>query len=94
MKRFVIMVKIVLGFIDVSSDFTLGFALLSGQYKLGLHFTSKTKEEYKNVANIDSIGWLVLALPWLAGLARITFLVADQPWRGVPLRRLVKRIAG
>ena len=89
-----LLLKIILGVVDVATDFISAFNLLSGQFKLGLYLASRTKEEYDNAPDIDNIGWLVLAIPWLPGLARILFVAVEDPWRGVPRKKLAMRVGG
>ena len=42
----VLILKVILGFIDVSSDVINGTIMVSGEYKLGLYFASSTREDY------------------------------------------------
>ena len=93
MKILMLLQKIFFGVLDVFLDFVTSINLISGQFRLGAYFASKTREEYDNAPDVDNLGWLVLAIPWLSGLARITFVGAGERWRGVHVKELVMRIA-
>ena len=83
-----------MGIIDVVSDFFNASNLISGQFTLGLYIASVTQGEYTHAPNFNNIGWLILAIPWLTGLARISFVALEEPWRGVPANELAMRKTG
>ena len=94
LSRYGVLLKLFLGILDVALDFISGFALISGQFALGFYFTTQNKEDYENALDVDKLGWLVLSLPFLSGLAYIAFVAVEESWKGVPVMQLAKRIVG
>ena len=95
-KTFLLTLKIIFGVVDVATDVILARNLLSGEFRLGLYFSSERREDYDHtVGQLDTeqLGWLVLVNPWLAGLARIMFVATEKNWRGVPFKDLAIRVA-
>ena len=49
----IVIIKIGLGVLDVASDVTSAFNLLSGEFALGLYFASQTRELYDNAPDVE-----------------------------------------
>ena len=49
----IVIIKIGLGVLDVASDVTSAFNLLSGEFALGLYFASQTRELYENAPDVE-----------------------------------------
>ena len=80
--------KIVLGSFDVGTDVASGYNLLSGQFALGLYFSSKTRELYNQAPDHTIWGCLSLALVWLPGLVRISILAASRMWKNMGAKNI------
>ena len=90
----VLILKVILGFFDVSSDIINGTIMVSGEYKLGLYFASGTREEYDLLPDTTVWGYQTLCLPWLPGLLRIIFLATDVQWGSLKWTEKLGMIAG
>ena len=90
----VLILKVILGVFDVSSDIINGTIMVSGEYKLGLYFASGTREEYDLLPDTTLWGYQTLCLPWLPGLLRIIFLATDVQWGSLKWTEKLKMIAG
>ena len=90
----VLILKVILGFLDVSSDIINGTIMVSGEYKLGLYFASGTREDYDLLPDPTVWGYQTLCLPWLPGLLRIIFLATDVEWGKLKWRKKIEMIAG
>ena len=90
----VLILKVILGFIDVSSDVINGTIMVSGEYKLGLYFASGTREDYDLLPDPTVWGYQTLCLPWLPGLLRIIFLATDVQWGSLKWTEMLGMIAG
>ena len=85
--------KIVLGSFDVGTDVASGYNILSGQFALGLYFSSKTRELYNQAPDNTIWGCLSLALVWLPGLVRISILAASRTWKNMGAKRILNQLA-
>ena len=90
----VLILKVILGIFDVSSDVINGTIMVSGEYKLGLYFASGTREEYDLLPDTTVWGYQTLCLPWLPGLLRIIFLATDVQWGSLKWTEKLGMIAG
>ena len=90
----VLILKVILGTFDVSSDIINGTIMVSGEYKLGLYFASGTREEYDLLSDTTVWGYQTLCLPWLPGLLRIIFLATDEQWGKLKWTKKFEKIAG
>ena len=90
----VLILKVILGIFDVSSDVINGTIMVSGEYKLGLYFASDTTEEYVLLPDTTVWGYQTLCLPWLPGLLRIIFLATDVQWGKLEWKKKFEMIAG
>ena len=91
----VLILKVVLGVLDVGSDVINGFNFLSGQFLLGLYFASQTREEYDLLAGSTATwGYQTICLPWLPGLFRISFIASEVKWRSLKYKEVLMSIGG
>ena len=90
----VLILKVMLGIFDVSSDIINGIIMISGEYKLGLYFASTTREEYNLLPDTTVWGYQTLCIPWLPGLLRIIFLATEVQWGGLKWTEKIRKIAG
>ena len=90
----VLLLKVILGTFDVSSDVINGTIMVSGEYKLGLYFASGTREDYDLLPDPTVWGYQTLCLPWLPGLLRIIFLASDVQWGNLNWTEKFGKIAG
>ena len=90
----VLILKVILGIFDVSSDIIKGTIMVSGEYKLALYCASGTREEYDLLPDTRVWGYQTLCLPWLPGLLRIIFLATDVPWGKLRWTKKFEKIAG
>ena len=90
----VLILKVILGVFDVSSDIINGTIMISGEYKLGLYFASNTREEYNLLPDTTVWGYLTLSIPWLPGLLRIIFLASEVQWGSLKWTEKLRKVAG
>ena len=90
----VLILKVILGIFDVSSDIINGTIMVSGEYKLALYCASGTREEYDLLPDTTVWGYQTLILPWLPGLLRIIFLASDVQWGNLEWTEKLGKIAG
>ena len=90
----VLILKVILGTFDVSSDVINGTIMVTGEYKLGLYFASGTREDYDLLPDPTVWGYQTLCLPWLPGLLRIIFLASDVQWGKLNWIEKFGKIAG
>ena len=90
----VFMMKVCLGVFDVGSDVINGYNFISGMFKLGLYFASSTRDAFDQLPDMSAWGHLILCIPWLPGLLRITFLACDVPWKTLKWSKKLHRISG
>ena len=90
----VLIIKVCLGVFDVGSDFINGYNFISGMFKLGLYFASSTRDAFDQLPDMSAWGYLILIIPWLPGLLRITFLACDVPWKTLGRSEKSYRIIG
>lgn len=90
----VLILKVILGIFDVSSDVINGTIMVGGEYKLGLYFASGTREEYDLLPDTTVWGYQTLFLPWLPGLLRIIFLATDVEWGKLKWTKKLEMITG
>ena len=90
----VLMIKVCLGVFDVGSDVINGYNFISGMFKLGLYFASSTRDAFDQLPDMSAWGQLILAITWLPGLLRITFLACDVPWKTLEWSKKLHRISG
>ena len=90
----VLILKVILGVFDVSSDIINGTIMISGEYKLGLYFASNTREEYNLLPDTIVWGYLTLCIPWLPGLLRIIFLASEVQWGSLKWTEKLGKVAG
>ena len=90
----VLILKVILGIFDVSSDIIKGTIMVSGEYKLALYCASGTREEYDLLPDTTVWGYQTLILPWLPGLLRIIFLATDVQWGSLKWKKKFEMIAG
>ena len=90
----VLIIKVGLGLFDVGSDIVGGYNFVSGGFKLALYFASLTREEFDTLPDLSDFGYLILCLPWLPGLLKITFLASDVNWRSLRWTEVLYRIGG
>ena len=90
----VLILKVGLGIFDVGSDIVNGYNFLSGYFKLALYFASLTREEFDTLPDFSDCGYLILCLPWLPGLLKITFLASDVNWRSLGWTEVLNKIGG
>ena len=92
-----LLLKIVLGLLDIVTDFLFSFTLLSGEFKLALYFASDTREEYDeavlSLSGIENLGWMILVLPWIPGLIRIAYVAAEESW-DITRKEITTRLMG
>ena len=65
------------GSFDVGTDLTLGYKILTGEFALGLYFSSKTRELYDKAPGKTLWGCLVLMLVWVPGMNNKTFYLSS-----------------
>ena len=71
------------------------YSFISGEFKLGLYFASRTREEYDSLPDLTNWGYLTICLPWVVGLVRISFHASDVVhWRSLTLTEGLVRIGG
>ena len=90
----VLIIKVGLGLFDVGSDIVGGYNFVSGGFKLALYFASLTREEFDTLPDLSDFGYLILCLPWLPGLLKITFLASDVNWRSLRWTEVLYRMCG
>ena len=64
------------GSFDVGTDLTLGYKILTGEFALGLYFSSKTRELYDKAPGKTLWGCLVLMLVWVPGMNNKAFYLS------------------
>ena len=90
----VLILKVILGIFDVSTDVVNGTIMVSGEYKRGLYIASSTREDYDLLPDTTVWGYQTLCLPWLPGLLRIVFLATDVQWGKLKWTKKFEKIAG
>ena len=65
------------GSFDVGTDLTLGYKILTGEFALGLYFSSKTRELYDKAPGKTLWGCLVLMLVWVPGMNNKTLYLSS-----------------
>ena len=70
------------------------YSFISGEFKLGLYFASRTREEYDLLPDLTNWGYLTICLPWVVGLLRIAFHASEVHWRSLSLTEGLVRIGG
>jgi len=76
----VFILKIALGFLDVSTDLINGFNFWNGEFAMGVYFASDTRVLFDKISDGTVWGTLTLALVWLPGAVRVTDLAMRQSW--------------
>ena len=90
----VLILKVILGIFDVSTDVINGTIMISGEYKRGLYIASSTREDYDLLPDTTVWGYQTLCLPWLPGLLRIIFLATDVQWGNLNWIEKFGKVAG
>ena len=90
----VLILKVILGIFDVSTDVINGTIMISGEYKRGLYIASSTREDYDLLPDTTVWGYLTLCIPWLPGLLRIIFLASEVQWGSLKWMEKLEKVAG